>query len=156
MCIRDRCEALRARRYDRPLSFVVIDLDSFQNFNAQYGHEAGDKMLQRIAGTCKQPLRNIDILGRWSGGEFIILLPETSAKNANVIASRLGKLIADIKVDTKSGQANCTASIGISEFKKSESNIDLPIGRAVKAVMNSKNESGNKVSTVLCLSLIHI
>ena len=142
------CEAQRARRYNRAVSFLIIDLDRFQEFNATNGYEMGDKLLQRISVLCRQTLRNIDILGRWSGGELIALLPETTAENANIIASRLCDLIEEIQLDVNGQKVFCTASIGISEYKKNESNIDLPIARAIKAAAMSKEENGGKVSTL--------
>jgi len=139
-------EAVRARRYNRPLSVLIMDIDKFQDFNGKNGHEAGDKLLQKISVACQRALRNMDIIGRWSGGEFIFLLPETRAADAQLIADRLCAVVAKTAFKKDCESATCTASIGISEFRKTEINIDLPISRAIKAVADTKAKGGGRAT----------
>ena len=137
-------EAVRARRYGRPLSILIMDIDKFQDFNTEHGHEAGDKLLQKISIACQRALRSMDMIGRWSGGGFIFLLPETQAENAQVIANRLCTIVSRTAFKKDCDSGTCTASIGISEFRKTEVNIDLPISRAAKAVSQTKKNGGGR------------
>ena len=105
----------------------------------------GDKMLQRISTICYNMLRNVDLFGRWSGGEFIALLPETKAEQAKVIAERLRKTIGESEVGEHADKVKCTVSIGIAEFKKSETGIDSVVARAAKAVRHGKQNGRNQV-----------
>lgn len=138
-------ESRRSKRYNRPLSLLLLDVDRFQDFNNAHGHLIGDKMLQRISTISYNMLRNIDLFGRWSGGEFIALLPETKAENALVIAERLRKTIGESEVGEHSEKVKCTISIGISEFRKSETGIDGAVARASEAVKYIKKNGRNQV-----------
>lgn len=139
-------EAKRSRRYDRPLSIMMFDLDHFKNLNDTYGHAAGDKALQRFTTICCNALRNIDIFGRWGGEEFVSILPETSADNAAVIAERLRKLVSETEIDFKGEKIKFTVSIGIAQFKQNESSIEGPLGRADAAVYDAKKAGRNNIA----------
>jgi diguanylate cyclase (GGDEF)-like protein len=82
-------EIERARRTGRPLALLLIDLDHFKKVNDTHGHLAGDATLQCVVETCQSTLREIDILGRLGGDEFLVLLPETSLEEAHEIAKRM-------------------------------------------------------------------
>ena len=82
-------EIERARRTGRPLAVLLIDLDHFKKVNDTYGHLAGDATLQCVVETCQSTLREIDLLGRMGGDEFLVLLPETSLEEAREIAKRM-------------------------------------------------------------------
>ncbi len=138
-------EARRSKRYNRPLSLLLLDIDRFQDFNNAHGHMTGDKMLQRISTICYNMLRNVDLFGRWSGGEFIAILPETKAEQAKIIAERLRKTIGESEIGENADRLKCTISIGISEFKKSETGIDSAVARAAAAVRHAKQNGRNQV-----------
>lgn len=139
-------EAKRSRRYSRPLSIMMFDLDHFKVLNDTYGHAAGDKALQRFTTICCNALRNIDIFGRWGGEEFVALLPETSAENAAVIAERLRKVVSETEIDFKGEKIRFTVSIGISQFKANEHSLEGPLGRADAAVYDAKKAGRNNIA----------
>ena len=82
-------EIYRAKRYDRPLSLLLIDVDDFKKINDKQGHLVGDKVLKRIADILKRKLRKSDKVGRYGGDEFLIILPETTKVQAGKIAKEL-------------------------------------------------------------------
>ena len=139
-------EAKRSRRYTRPLSIMMFDLDHFKILNDTYGHAAGDKALQRFTTICCNALRNIDIFGRWGGEEFVALLPETSAENAAVIAERLRKLVSETEIHFKGDTIRFTVSVGISQFKPGEHTLEGPLGRADAAVYDAKKAGRNNIA----------
>ncbi|MGM0423135.1 MAG: GGDEF domain-containing protein [Pseudomonadota bacterium] len=139
-------EAKRSRRYDRPLSIMMLDLDHFKDLNDTHGHAAGDKALQRFTTICCNALRNIDIFGRWGGEEFVALLPETSAENAAVIAERLRKLVSETEIDFNGEKLKFTVSIGVAQFRSNEHALENPLARADAAVYDAKKAGRNNIA----------
>ena len=88
-------EFARAKRYPQSLSVMMMDVDHFKNFNDQFGHKVGDLILKMIAQVCTQNVRNVDIVGRHGGEEFIILFPSTSSRSAAEIAERIRQQVAE-------------------------------------------------------------
>lgn len=89
-------EFSRAKRYNRPLSLIMCDVDDFKSFNDQYGHQHGDKVLISIADCLDKNRRNMDMVARYGGEEFIIILPEANGQHAEQIANRLLRLVKDV------------------------------------------------------------
>jgi diguanylate cyclase (GGDEF)-like protein/PAS domain S-box-containing protein len=139
-------EALRASRYHHPLSILMLDLDHFKKLNDTYGHAAGDKALQRFTTLCCNALRNVDIFGRWGGEEFVALLPETTADGAAIIAERLRKMVDDTVVNFNDHKITFTVSIGIAQYRDSETSVDAPLSRADMAVYDAKKAGRNRIS----------
>jgi diguanylate cyclase (GGDEF)-like protein/PAS domain S-box-containing protein len=134
-------ESKRAKRYKKNLSIILIDIDLFKNINDSYGHNIGDDVLIEIANILKQNIRNIDKLGRWGGEEFLIICPETSCKNAEVLAENLRKII-DCHVFQSVG--NLTCSFGLTKYYTDDKNNEAFI-RADKALYLAKEKGRNKV-----------
>lgn len=111
-------ETERARRYKRPLSLMMLDIDNFKNCNDAYGHLAGDMALKQIASLIKKNTRGCDLVARYGGEEFTVLLPETSIEETQVVADRIRDSIETAEFKTDNGQAirNLTITIGISSF----------------------------------------
>ena len=108
-------EIARYRRYDRPSSLVMLDVDHFKSVNDGYGHATGDLVLQQMARIAEATLRPSDILGRIGGEEFAILLPETDGREAMAVAERLRGAIADHAITLPTGDAlQITASFGVA------------------------------------------
>ena len=107
-------ELERSERYLHPLALIMLDIDHFKIINDTYGHPLGDIILEAIALRCKDAMRKIDILGRYGGEEFFILLPETDQKRAVKVAERLRQNIAESKIQTEKGMMQVTISLGIS------------------------------------------
>lgn len=139
-------EAQRSRRYNRPLSVMIMDLDHFKRLNDTYGHAAGDKALQKFTTLCCNLLRNVDIFGRWGGEEFVILLPETNAEGAAIIAERLRQSIEDSTLTYNDHKIKLTVSIGVAEFRENETGLDEPLGRADAAAYDAKKAGRNRIA----------
>lgn len=111
----------RARRYQRPLSLVFLDIDHFKEFNDTYGHMAGDEILKKIAAILKESIRDgIDIVARYGGEEFVIIAPETDDKGVYLFAERIRhRVVRELfHLETCRGpqEVHVTVSLGITSF----------------------------------------
>ncbi len=132
----------RAKRYDFDFCVAMIDLDHFKKVNDKYGHNVGDDILRQFSSVVKNNLRESDVLGRWGGEEFIILIPNTDKDGAYKLIDRIRERIAHYTFDTV---GKITFSAGISDFQ-SEYTDDNIIGNADFALYLSKQMGRNKVS----------
>jgi diguanylate cyclase (GGDEF)-like protein len=111
-------EVDRAGRYRRPLTVVMLDVDSFKLVNDKFGHITGDRILKMVAGVINAHTRKTDIAARYGGDEFAILLPETNHDAALAIARRINSGLKNLKVDTgRGGDISVTASFGIASCR---------------------------------------
>src|SRR5256886_9464611 len=110
----------RARRFERPMSLIMADLDLLRDINNTYGHLAGDAVLKGIAEVFRAQLRHYDVPARFGGEEFSILLPETSPEPALEIAERIRRAVAEreFEVETSTEPIRVTVSIGVAGFPK--------------------------------------
>ena len=139
-------EYLRAQRYKLSLTLISIDIDHFKKINDKFGHPAGDKVLIEVAKQLKSSLRQTDVLARIGGEEFSILLPETSADEAEVFAERLRLAQSQLRITGDwHGEIQLSVSIGISSYQQSDSNFDQIFSRADKALYQAKNSGRNRV-----------
>jgi diguanylate cyclase (GGDEF)-like protein/PAS domain S-box-containing protein len=139
-------EVGRALRYNRPLSILMIDIDHFKRVNDNFGHDAGDRVLQNFAVIGREQIRDVDIFGRLGGEEFAILLPDTGFSSAGEVAERLRHAMADSSVRINDEVINVTISVGVSTVSASIRNLDLLMSSADKALYTAKWEGRNKVS----------
>ncbi|OQY32500.1 MAG: hypothetical protein B6241_10920 [Spirochaetaceae bacterium 4572_59] len=144
-CFYDNGEKLffQAKRYNRPLSVLMIDLDNFKNVNDQYGHKTGDEVLVASSLVFKDTIRKSDQLYRYGGEEFCIILPETDQKTTQIIADRILERIRTIQLPD--GKKNITVSIGITalDFEKDKS-FEETMSRADKALYSAKNQDKDR------------
>jgi len=139
-------EIKRAKRYNSELSLIICDLDFFKEINDSYGHDIGDRVLEAIATRIKESLRDIDIVGRYGGDEFLIILPETNLKGAKQIAERIRQLISKVKVYINNSiKIKTTASLGIAKFNPIKEDIKSFIKRADNALYMAKGKGRNRV-----------
>ena len=139
-------ELSRAVRYGNPLSLYMLDIDFFKKVNDSYGHKIGDLVLIKLAEVCRQTLREIDIIGRVGGEEFVILLPETDLAEATEVAERLRDSIAKSKVPLEGGlPLHFTVSIGVTSLVSKDDNMDVLLNLADKALYEAKEEGRNRV-----------
>jgi len=142
-------EIERAERYKKPFSVIILDLDHFKNVNDQYGHKTGDEVLCVTAGICRENIRDIDILGRYGGEEFIILMPETTLNMACIVAERLRKKIEDAVLEYNNIKIGITSSLGVTGTDMvKEQNIDMFIRSADRALYKAKQDGRNRVCNI--------
>ena len=140
-------EITRAVRYQKPLSLLMIDIDHFKQINDQFGHLVGDQMLQLIARNCAKILRNVDIISRYGGEEFSVLLPETDLKDGLAAAERLREAIASSQVVSREGVVNVTGSVGVVTLGMCPPEIKQLIDCADKALYEAKKAGRNLVKS---------
>ncbi|MDD2698123.1 MAG: cache domain-containing protein [Arcobacteraceae bacterium] len=135
-------ELSRAKRYSSPLSILMYDIDYFKHTNDTFGHDAGDKVLIELSQLIKHNLRDMDIIGRYGGEEFLILLPNTSLNDAKNFAERLRH---DVENHNFSIVDTITISIGVVEYQTDETLDDI-FKRVDELLYTSKENGRNKVS----------
>ncbi|MGD9108349.1 MAG: diguanylate cyclase [Gammaproteobacteria bacterium] len=141
-------ECERSQRTGKTFSALMFDIDHFKKVNDTYGHLNGDQALIAIAKTAKDTIRKIDILARFGGEEFVIIMPETSLEKAISLAQRLHQKIAQIKIpliDNHQQFFSLTVSIGISSWHKDDTNIDSVINRADQQLYRAKINGRNQI-----------
>jgi len=140
-------ELQRSLRYKRPLSLIMFDIDHFKLFNDQYGHQIGDTLLCALVNQCQESLRTVDIIGRYGGEEFVILMPETSQAGALLAAKRLCEQIENLKISTSAGNLSVTISVGTTSLEKNggAQTLDMLIKRADTALYAAKDAGRNCV-----------
>lgn len=137
-------EIARAKREGSILSFVMIDIDLFKKVNDTYGHPAGDRVLKSLANLLKQRLRGYDIISRYGGEEFVIVLPSTNLDIAQKIMNELRIAFSEINHYHEKGSFKCQFSCGISSFPDFNNSISLS-NEADKALYEAKESGRNKV-----------
>jgi diguanylate cyclase (GGDEF)-like protein len=139
-------EIKRSERDELPLALIMIDVDNFKNYNDEYGHLAGDHVLIMVADSIRGPLRPNDLVARFGGEEFAVLLPETTLKNAKIIAERLRDNVcrADPGILDNKQLPAVTISLGIAGRKAGYS-LDMMIAAADVAMYHAKRNGKNRV-----------
>jgi diguanylate cyclase (GGDEF)-like protein len=135
----------QAQRYQRPFAAIMFDIDHFKAINDTHGHAVGDEVLRWFADRCRQAIRSVDLLGRYGGEEFAVLLPETDIKAAMHIAERIRKLVAEKPVETSRGPIAVTVSAGVAEVHEAMSDVHTLIDRADAAMYFAKRTGRNRV-----------
>jgi diguanylate cyclase (GGDEF)-like protein len=141
-----RHEIERTRRFGHPLSTIWVDVDNFKHINDTYGHQIGDRVLKTVAEFLNKNTRDVDILGRYGGDEFAILLPETELSVAYTVAGRLRQQIADAHVLVDEAPVEVSVSVGVSQVTKDEG-LEPLLKRADTAMYEAKQAGGNQVKT---------
>ena len=145
-------EAVRVNRFGAEASVVMVDLDHFKSVNDTYGHGVGDETLRQITQLCAKSLRQIDVLARIGGEEFVIMLPGTNEAGGVRLAEKLRHLIFQTPVKVGNNQFNVTASFGVAEILAGESEIDACLDRADSALYVAKQSGRNRVITFTAIS----
>jgi diguanylate cyclase (GGDEF)-like protein len=129
------------------MSVVIADIDNFKILNDTYGHLFGDDVLKIIATKLSENLRTNDLAGRWGGEEFILILPDTTAQQAQEIINRIRKNIAQIPFtpSSTSSKFNVTVSFGISESNLKGIPLEKTLAKADQALYSAKTNGKNQV-----------
>ncbi len=130
-------EIERALRYKQPFSIIMADLDHFSDINNTYGHLAGDIVLKKFCSTVLSMIRKVDIMGRYGGEEFVIILPNTTVENAYQVAEKIRLAISKLKFQYKDKVFGVTSSFGVTQFKESDT-VESILKRADKALYKAK------------------
>lgn len=138
-------EIERARRNQRPYALMMIDIDHFKQLNDRHGHQAGDQALVEFAKTAKSCLRQGDLMGRYGGEEFCLLLPETTEEDARVIGERVRIAAEAMRLAWKESQLQLTVSVGIAVGAESGGSLVDLIAAADGAMYRAKREGRNRV-----------
>lgn len=140
-------ELERARRYTRPLSLVMADLDDFKLYNDTYGHLKGDVVLAEVAELFRASCRELDVLARYGGEEFAFILPETDASGAFVVAEKIREATAQQRFIGEGNQRNVrlTASLGVASFPHHASDLEGLLREADDALYTAKTSGRNRV-----------
>jgi diguanylate cyclase (GGDEF)-like protein len=146
-------EIERAQRYQRPLSLAMADLDYFKEVNDRFGHLAGDTLLKEISRAASQGLRSTDLIGRYGGEEFIMVLPETEIGGAVRVAEKIRDLIERTTVPMADGShAQVTISIGIAALGDVRGGPLTPrqlIAAADRSLYEAKHAGRNRVHPLM-------
>jgi diguanylate cyclase (GGDEF)-like protein/PAS domain S-box-containing protein len=142
---RGQIEMLRAKRYNRPMALLMIDIDHFKRINDNYGHGVGDMVLKALVKQCQSVLRETDIFGRIGGEEFAAVLVETKPEKGIQVAERIRTTLEKTNMKTESGRIRITISIGLTGLKESDQDLDSIVKRADRAMYKAKNAGRNKV-----------
>jgi diguanylate cyclase (GGDEF)-like protein/PAS domain S-box-containing protein len=139
-------EVERANRFGRTLAAIMLDIDNFKDVNDQYGHAAGDQVLQRISQILVDNIRRVDILGRYGGDEFAVLLPEIDMFAATGVAERLRQVIAETAIHSgKNGPIRVTASLGVAKLSTTTTDLEALLQNADRAMYHAKSSGRNRV-----------
>lgn len=128
---------------------ILLDLDYFKKVNDNYGHQAGDVVLQRVAAICRNSIRSSDILGRYGGEEFIIFLPETTLEDCQTISNRILSNIAAAEMSYEEKCIKVTASLGVVGINSvANESLDYFLKCADQALYRAKSDGRNCIRSI--------
>lgn len=137
------------KRYGFDFSVMFIDADNFKTINDTHGHSTGDRILKMISATVANSLRSFDVIGRWGGEEFVVLLVNTKTEDIFRLADRLRRLVENSTLKLENGESlKITVSIGATAAQRGDT-VDSLVERADKLMFESKRRGRNLVSTGL-------
>jgi diguanylate cyclase (GGDEF)-like protein len=141
-------EIERTKRYNKNLSIIMVDVDHFKDVNDRFGHQIGDQVLKEISDICLSILRKVDVMCRYGGEEFVVLLPETEESDAAHAAERMCTAISTSRLKTEKGNVSVTVSIGVTELDKSHGSLEKLLATADKALYTAKEAGRNRVHVI--------
>jgi len=137
----------RARRFKRPMSVILLDIDHLKKVNTVYNEKCGDRILVEVSKRCRDNIRELDFIGCYEGGKFILLLLETKKSDAKKAADRLRKIIACRPISTQRDKITVTVSIGIADKTDQMPDISSLLEKAEEALFLAKNQGRNRIET---------
>jgi diguanylate cyclase (GGDEF)-like protein len=123
----------------------MIDSDNLKVVNDAHGHEAGNRLLRQLTRLVQAELRYTDVLARYGGDEFIVLLPETPGKGALEVANRIRDAVAGAPLDLDGKRVACSVSIGVAGHPADGNSLDAVVARADRAMYQAKQAGRNRV-----------
>ncbi|MDD2604467.1 MAG: sensor domain-containing diguanylate cyclase [Desulfobacteraceae bacterium] len=138
-------ELRRVRRYNIPLSVIMLDIDDFKAINDQFGHGVGDAVLKEVATLCRSVLREFDTLARYGGEEFVALLPGSTKAQALNVAERIRQAVAKASLNQLPADRKITVSLGVAGKNDPDCDIDALVDEADQALLQAKQKGKNRV-----------
>lgn len=142
-------EFLRSRRFNRPLSIIMLDIDHFKQVNDTYGHAIGDRVLFNLAQYLKNQIRETDIVARYGGEEFVMVLPETKIKDSYTIARRIQANLHQMYLPLERGTVSITVSMGVSEMTSKTRDFADLIEQADQALYAAKRSGRDRIESLV-------
>jgi diguanylate cyclase (GGDEF)-like protein len=137
---------VQARERGSRLVAIMIDIDRFKNVNDSYGHRVGDEVIQVVAARLRRHARENDVLGRYGGEEFTVVLDvEDEDESGAAIAERLRRAVVDTAVPTTAGALAVTISLGVADLEASDTGVDTLLARADQSLYRAKRAGRNRV-----------
>jgi diguanylate cyclase (GGDEF)-like protein len=137
-------EVAYAERYDTPLSISMVDVDHFKRVNDSYGHAVGDAVLRSVAAFLRDNIRGPDIVGRYGGEEFLVLLPRARLESAMIQAGRLCSRLRAAPVETGELSLTITVSAGVAELRRGSEDWQKLLSRADAAMYEAKAQGRDR------------
>ncbi len=134
----------RSHRYGVEFCAAILDLDHFKRINDHYGHDGGDKVLKSFAQLCRQSLRSTDVIGRWGGEEFVVILAHTNLATAISTLDRLRQTLTQLRIEHNGETIHITVSIGVAQLQ-GDADFNVLLNRADHALYGAKNDGRNRV-----------
>lgn len=137
-----------AQRHQQPMALLILDVDHFKRVNDLYGHSMGDQVLIEISQCCTQALRTTDLLARWGGEEFVVLLPNTHREHAHQLAERVREAVANLaQLRARSEAVRVTISVGVACAEPGQTvTLDVLVQTADRALYEAKRGGRNQVA----------
>ncbi|MFC3609625.1 GGDEF domain-containing protein [Stutzerimonas tarimensis] len=133
-----------ARRHGQPLSVLMLDMDHFKSINDRFGHPCGDEVLKAVTTRLKSQLRNVDMVFRYGGEEFLVLLSNTPEKSAALVGQRLCQAVNSMEFCSHDGHLPLTVSMGCASYRVPET-LDALLARADSALYQAKRNGRNQM-----------
>ena len=138
-------EERRSQRNGRPLLFAQLDIDHFKRINDTHGHATGDRALQAFASTVLNAVRDTDVLARWGGEEFVLMVTDTPCEHARDLLERIRLAVAAMEIPHATGTLHMTVSIGLAKHVPCDT-LDHTLDRADQALYTAKALGRNRIA----------
>jgi diguanylate cyclase (GGDEF)-like protein len=139
-------EIARVTRYAQPFTVIMVDVDGLKSVNDRYGHTAGSRLIKTIAQSINESVRSTDVVARFGGDEFVILMTHTSTEHARMAAERIRTAIHNTSFDMKGNRISTTVSVGIASFPESVEEPEDVLEKADIALYKSKQSGRDRVT----------
>jgi len=144
-----RAEIKRCLRYKKKVSLLFIDIDGFKRINDTFGHLVGSQALSEMGQVIRKGLRDTDVIARYGGDEFVIVLPETTLKGAVIIAERIRKTVEEFEFAAHNLNIRLTVSLGVANTPKHTLTAEGLIKKADVAMYQAKELSRNSIKVAV-------
>jgi diguanylate cyclase (GGDEF)-like protein len=135
-----------SERYSRPFAVMMIDSDNLKQINDAHGHEGGNKLLKHLVSLVQEQLRNTDVMARYGGDEFVVLLPETNGQGALELSERICQKIAETAFEIQEKPVSTSVSVGVSSFPDDGASVVALLEKADKAMYRAKQAGKNRAA----------